>query len=68
MVRGTSSDPQVGQLAEEVQRRVGADIPRPVVERTVKRALQQWPDARIRDFIPILATRSAAESLRRRYE
>ena len=61
-----TDDLVVDTVAEDLSRRFGGAVPRDLIRQTAQECLQQWPDARISDFVPILATKCARERLRER--
>ena len=53
----------IGAAVAHLVRRFGDHIPDDELEATVRACYRSWPDARIREFIPILAERCARERL-----
>jgi len=56
----------IGAAVAHLTRRFKGKIPDPELEAAVRSCFGQWPEARVRDFIPILAERCAQERVRRR--
>jgi hypothetical protein len=40
------------------------DVPRRVLDATIRECFSEWSDAKIKDFVPILAERCAIEKLK----
>lgn len=57
----------VAIVSEDLIRRFGGTVPEEVVRAIAQDCLAQWPDARIRDFVPILAAKLARERLATQY-
>ena len=50
-------------VADDLARRFDEGVPYEVIHSVAEECLGQWPDARINDFIPILATKCARDRL-----
>jgi hypothetical protein len=53
----------IGVAVKHLVRQYGDRVPETELEATIRSCYSTWPDARIRDFIPILAERCARERL-----
>lgn len=53
-------------VADDLARRFDEGVPYQVIHEVAEDCIGQWPDARISDFIPILATKCARERLAER--
>ena len=53
----------VDTVAADLARRFGGAVPIDLIRKTAEECLQRWPDARISDYVPILATKCAREAL-----
>lgn len=53
----------VDTVAQDLSRRFAGAVPMDLIRQTAEECLHQWPDARINDFVPILATKCARERL-----
>ena len=56
----------IGAAISHLVGRYGDQIPSDELETTVRACYARWPDAHVRDFIPVLAERRAKEQLDRR--
>jgi erythromycin esterase-like protein len=53
----------IGAAVSHLVRRFGDTVPPGELEATVRECYGMWPDARVRDFVPVLAERRARERL-----
>jgi hypothetical protein len=57
-------DEQVRRVTAAIRSRTGTETPDEVIEQTVRECFAEREDARIQDFVSLLAERSARERLR----
>lgn len=63
LMDGSIKDPLPG-LCQRLAREFDGAVPREVIDQAAQEALEELDDARIREFVPIFAWRTARASLR----